>query len=274
MPNDRFSFDKILKESNNQINDVSNNIEDEDLELIKNKIKNNQKEKIQTNKNFEIDINNIPEIGLLKEKNTVETEELPKFEELTPNIDNSEVKNSLPEDDNINDDVNDQEIEEIIQKGIDYQLIIQDGNYYKLSSSDIAKFGIKRFINYLKDNPDIYTKLINDIDSINKTNIDCKEEENHSVVNKTQIDESNTDISNKILEYVCKETVKNLINNFKSDIYTEKFTKDLFNEYINNKIDSSNPLFKELISECINKDVKDNYLKDLTKDVLKYIGKV
>lgn len=104
--------------------------------------------------------------------------------------------------------------------------------------------------------------------------------ENEVIFNKTEIKNDdiklplisdNNVVSNKILNYVCIKTINNLLDSYKSKMYTEEYTKKLFNQYINCEIDSSNPLFKELITECIENNVVDEYLNDLTIDVLNYI---
>lgn len=79
------------------------------------------------------------------------------------------------------------------------------------------------------------------------------------------------EVSKKVLAYVCLETVKHLLENYSSEMYTEKYTKKLFESYINGTLDSSNILFGELISEVIESDFNDPYLNDLTKDVLEFI---
>lgn len=79
------------------------------------------------------------------------------------------------------------------------------------------------------------------------------------------------DIYSKLLDYVCVETVKNLKDSYKSEIYKEAYTESLFSRYIEGDVDSSNPLFKELISEVISSNFEDPYLKDKTSDILKFI---
>lgn len=79
------------------------------------------------------------------------------------------------------------------------------------------------------------------------------------------------DVAEKVLNYVCLQTIKNLLETYKSKIYTAEFTEKLFNQYINGETNASNPLFKELICEAIDSNVNDPYLNELTNDVLNYI---
>lgn len=83
----------------------------------------------------------------------------------------------------------------------------------------------------------------------------------------------NNSIELEVLGYVCNQTINNLINTYKSKIYTDAYVKELFSNYINGKTDSSNPLFRQLIIECVQEKVSDPYLgDDLTIKVLNYIG--
>lgn len=81
-----------------------------------------------------------------------------------------------------------------------------------------------------------------------------------------------SEVANDILTYVCTKTVSYLLENYKSDIYTEDYTASLFKKYIEDRqITSSNSLFRELMLECLSKDVEDPYLGDKTKIVINYI---
>ena len=79
------------------------------------------------------------------------------------------------------------------------------------------------------------------------------------------------EIGDKVLQFVCEQTINNLKDNHKSNIYTQEFANKLFNNFLDGSMDSSNPLFVELIKECIENEEKDAYLGDLTKEVLNYI---
>lgn len=102
----------------------------------------------------------------------------------------------------------------------------------------------------------------------NSINID-KETQNDSSEQQQQC--SNDDVAQKILTYVRIQTIINLANSYKSDIYTENFTSSLFESYIEGHMNPQDPLFKELITECINNKVQDPYLKENTELVLKSI---
>lgn len=86
-----------------------------------------------------------------------------------------------------------------------------------------------------------------------------------------EIKDSFNDVANKVLGYVCIQTIKTLLDKYKSEMYTEAYSSKLFNGFIAGEVDSSNPLFKELIGEVIKSEFKDDYLDDLTVDVLNYI---
>ena len=79
-------------------------------------------------------------------------------------------------------------------------------------------------------------------------------------------------IAFKVLDYVCKRTIEKLKENYNSQIYTKEYMCKLMEDYVNGKTDSSNPLFKQLMLECIENADNDEYLGDLTKDVLEYIS--
>lgn len=89
--------------------------------------------------------------------------------------------------------------------------------------------------------------------------------------NSNEIKDSFNDVANKVLGYVCIQTIKTLLDKYKSEMYTEAYSSKLFNGFIAGEVDSSNPLFKELIGEVIKSEFKDDYLDDLTVDVLNYI---
>lgn len=105
-----------------------------------------------------------------------------------------------------------------------------------------------------------------------KESIEDLSEEKISDFNSKQFNalESN-DVALKVLRYVCIKLIKNLLENYKSKMYTSEYTEKLFKQYIDGEVNSSNPLFKELISECIESNAIDPYLNDLTIDVLQYI---
>lgn len=87
------------------------------------------------------------------------------------------------------------------------------------------------------------------------------------------LDSSSISVASDVLEYVCTQTIQNLLETYKSGMYTQDFTQKLLKDYLDDKIDKEypNPLFRELITEAITSETKDPYLKDLTEEVLKYV---
>lgn len=196
------------------------------------------------------------------------------------------------------------ELETVKREKVDLELTVKDLNETinkKDNEIDSLKEKYEDFLNNLKENGVIDSK--NDIlvdsktleeNEFLKAKIEELEEklDNHSN-NEKQISENENDemidfnelknqvvnensiylsnVSEKVLSYVCIETVKHLLSNYKSEMYTEKYTNKLFNSYIEGETDSSNILFKELISEVLESNFKDEYLKDVTSDVLKFI---
>lgn len=79
------------------------------------------------------------------------------------------------------------------------------------------------------------------------------------------------DIALKVLDYVCKQTILNLVETHESKIYTKEYAKQLMMQYVDGKTDSSNPLFKQLVQECLEQKAEDQYLKGLTEEVLRHI---
>ena len=79
------------------------------------------------------------------------------------------------------------------------------------------------------------------------------------------------DIALKVLDYVCRQTVLNLVETHESKIYTKEYAKQLMMQYVDGKTDSSNPLFKQLVQECLEQKAEDKYLKGLTEEVLRHI---
>ena len=87
------------------------------------------------------------------------------------------------------------------------------------------------------------------------------------------LDSSSISVASDVLAYVCTQTIQNLLETYKSGMYTPDFTQKLLKDYLDDKIDKEypNPLFRELITEAITSETKDPYLKDLTEEVLKYV---
>jgi hypothetical protein len=79
------------------------------------------------------------------------------------------------------------------------------------------------------------------------------------------------EVAETVLDFVCKSTVKHLIESYTSKIYTKEYAVELMQGYVDGSIDSQNPLFKQLVLECIQSKVEDPYLKGMTELVLNYI---
>lgn len=74
-----------------------------------------------------------------------------------------------------------------------------------------------------------------------------------------------------VLDYVCQKTIESLLETYESEIYMKAYVQNLFRGYMEDRDTAKNPLFVELIRECIRKGIKDEYLKEHTESVLKYI---
>lgn len=250
---------------------------------------------IDLNKDVNIDSDNNDN------KNNINFEELSVDENADSDVSNSQEENeeiALPDieleqkgndnsnaiSDNKKED-NDPEIDldSLIRDSIKSGSIIKSGNYYSIMDiDDLRLHGMKNMKKYLEENNDIidHIRNLNNSATVNASfvNNQANNSYNYSQNNENNGDNFNFNhsdeltVQEEILEYVCKQTIKHLLDSYKSEMYTEKYTSNLFEKYLNDEIDFRNPLFRELISECLNSNVVDAYLgKDLTKVVLNYI---
>lgn len=97
-------------------------------------------------------------------------------------------------------------------------------------------------------------------------------ENKKQVIEKNEI-KNNEEIFQNIMNYVCKQTISNLKENYISKMYTKEYSELLFNGYLEDNIKNTplEPLFKALILECIENNVEDSYLKEETISVLSFI---
>jgi len=187
--------------------------------------------------------------------------------------------------------VKEDEVEALIDKAIENNLIIKSGNYYVIKDKEENRMhGRSEVTNFLCENSNEYFELKQRLESIddlvygvagqgmsfnnlNKHVNKLIEENSESskIDQNTILSDLNSSVYGEVMQYVCDQTVKNLLETYKSEMYTEKYTTNLFQKYLDREIDYTNPMFKELIEECISKEVTDPYLGELTNKVLTYI---
>lgn len=255
-----------------------------------------------------IDINSINNISftesnIKEEENVIEYEKKEEIKietefNIEKPLDENNNSNLSKENENEKYSYDEEEIENLTFEAMEYKLVTRHGSYYEIVGDPESKQkGILNFVKFLKNNPDELSELkvaikynsrksldnslseeINSALNISNETVEIEniteEKEEDKLEIKTLIESvpvSLDSIHGEILNYVCLKTIGNLLNSYKSKMYTEEYTNKLFKSYIDGETDASNPLFKELINECVSSNVIDPYLEDLTIKVLEYI---